>query len=91
MAIEAIVRQKDKEITAASIAKLSGKFTKFVLNTFSMQQRYSTECFTEFLTWLNLAMLVWSNQFSTLPQLPQKMMTTSNAVKRDSKIINSLC
>jgi hypothetical protein len=30
MAIEAIVRQKDKEITAASIAKLSGKWPIFV-------------------------------------------------------------
>ena len=30
MAIEAIVRQKDKEITAASIAKLSGDFDRCV-------------------------------------------------------------
>ena len=28
MAIDAIVRQRDKEITAANIAKLSGKHTK---------------------------------------------------------------
>ena len=29
MAIEAIVRQKDKETTAANIAKLAGKFLSF--------------------------------------------------------------
>ena len=29
MAIEAIVRQKDKETTAANIAKLAGKFNFF--------------------------------------------------------------
>ena len=31
MAIDAIVRQRDKEITAANIAKLSGKHTKNVI------------------------------------------------------------
>ena len=30
MAIEAIVRQKDKETTAANIAKLAGKFLSFL-------------------------------------------------------------
>ena len=32
MAIEAIVRQKDKETTAANIAKLAGKVISFLKN-----------------------------------------------------------
>ena len=31
MAIDAIVRQRDKEITAANIAKLSGKYFRILL------------------------------------------------------------
>ena len=37
MAIEAIVRQKDKETTAANIAKLAGKVLSFLKNKYQKE------------------------------------------------------
>jgi hypothetical protein len=59
-------------------------------NKYNLRQNYiRTERFTD-LYMLNLLMVLGSNQFTLLPQLPLKMMHNLNVVKIYLKIIISL-